>query len=85
MQRIRPMHSSDIAQVAEQHCAAMGHSLWAQLGKPFLEALYAGLLQDPLFAAYVYEEDGEVQGFVAGSLDVPLTFNRLWEGVNFFL
>ena len=78
MRRIRPMRPSDVAQVAEQHCAAMGHSLWAQLGKPFLEALYTGLLQDPLFAAYVYEEEEEIQGFVAGSLDVPHTFRQLW-------
>ncbi|MGM9992680.1 MAG: hypothetical protein ACI376_07570 [Candidatus Bruticola sp.] len=78
MKRIRPMQLQDIKQVAAQHYAAMGHSLWAQLGVPFLETLYRGLLQDPLFVAYVYIDDEEVQGFIAGSLDVPKTFNRLW-------
>ena len=78
MSHIRPMRNTDIEQVAEQHYRAMGHSLWAQLGKPFLQALYTSLLQDPLFVAYVYAEGKEVQGFVAGSLDVPRTFSRLW-------
>ncbi|MGM9999328.1 MAG: hypothetical protein ACI38Q_08090 [Candidatus Bruticola sp.] len=78
MQRIRTMQIQDIEPVAAQHCAAMGHSLWAQLGVSFLEALYRGLLQDPLFVAYVYVDQGEVQGFIAGSLDVPRTFHRLW-------
>lgn len=72
------MERDDIEQVAEQHCRAMGHSLWAQLGKPFLQALYTSLLQDPLFVAYVYAEGQEVQGFVAGSVDVPRTFSKLW-------
>lgn len=78
LSHIRPMERDDIEQVAKQHCSAMGHSLWAQLGRPFLQALYASLLQDPLFVAYVYVEDKEVQGFVAGSLDVPRTFSKLW-------
>ncbi len=79
MSHIRPMCRADVEQVAEQHYSAMGHSLWAQLGKPFLQALYAGLLQDPLFVAYVYVTEETVRGFVAGSLDVQHTFNRLWQ------
>lgn len=55
--------------VAAQHHAAMGRSLWARLGVPFLEALYTGLVRDPRFLGYVYEHEGRLGGFIAGSTD----------------
>ena len=82
MGRIRPMQHRDAARVAELHQAAMGNSLWAKLGHRFLTELYRGLIDNPRFIAFVYIEDGEVGGFIAGSTDAELmmreVFQRRW-------
>jgi len=70
MRRIRPMLAIDIPQVAALHHAAMGESLWARLGLHFLRGLYWGLNNDPRFLGFVYQEEGRVRGFIAGSQDV---------------
>ncbi|MFZ5479933.1 MAG: hypothetical protein ACOZNI_24425 [Myxococcota bacterium] len=74
MARIRPLQYRDADRVAALHHAAMGNSLWAQLGEPFLAALYRGLVDCPAFLGFVYVEDGEVKGFIAGSLDTSAMY-----------
>jgi hypothetical protein len=75
--RIRPMQQRDAPAVARQHHAAMGTSLWAQLGVPFLEALYQALVDSPHFLAFVYEDrPGELGGFIAGSTDTARMFRE---------
>lgn len=74
MERIRPMEHGDVPAVAALHRAAMGRSLWARLGLPFLDALYAALLRDSRFLAFVYEEDGRIRGFIAGTTDSARLF-----------
>ena len=69
MARIRAMQYRDAERVAELHEAAMGQSLWARLGRRFLVEVYRGLIDDPRFLGFVYEEDGRVRGFVAGTTD----------------
>lgn len=69
MDRIRPMRTEDARAVATLHHAAMGRSLWARLGRLFLCRLYQGLTRDPRFLAFVYEEDGRIRGFIAGTTD----------------
>lgn len=69
MGRIRPMQNVDAPRVAELHHAAMGNSLWAKLGLPFLTELYRGLIDNPRFLGFVYLEDGQIGGFIAGSTD----------------
>ena len=69
MAAIRPMQFRDARGVAELHHAAMGESLWAQLGIPFLQQLYQAMIDSPFFLGFVYVEDGRVRGFIAGSLD----------------
>lgn len=76
MAAIRPMAAADVGAVARLHQAAMGRSLWARLGLPFLTALYRELLRDPVFLAYVYVEDGRVGGFIAGASDSRGLFAR---------
>ncbi len=71
MARIRPMEDRDVADVVRLHRAAMGNSLWAKLGDSFLGEVYKGLLDHPDFLAFVYQEDGRVRGFIAGSSDGP--------------
>lgn len=74
MDRIRPMQFRDADRVAELHAAAMGNSLWARLGPRFLAALYRALVDSPWFLGFVYVEDREVKGFIAGSADTARMF-----------
>ena len=67
--RIRPMTESDVVAVARLHRSAMGHSLWARLGEPFLCVLYTALLAHPSFIGYVYDDEKGVRGFIAGTED----------------
>ena len=85
--RIRPMQARDAEAVAGLHHAAMGNSLWAQLGLRFLTTLYRALVDSPGFLAFVYTEPGDdgmsrVRGFIAGSTDTDRmlhqTFRRAW-------
>ena len=82
MAQIRPMAALDAASVAELHHAAMGNSTWALLGRSFLQALYASLIDDENFLGFVYEADGVVSGFIAGSQNTDAmlakTFQRSW-------
>jgi len=77
LDRIRPMQQRDAPSVARLHRAAMGRSLWAQLGEPFLAALYRGLVDNPQFLGFVYEEDGRIRGFIAGSTDTGRMFREV--------
>ncbi len=63
------MQYCDAERVSELHQAAMGESLWARLGRRFLIEVYRGLVDDPRFLGFVYEEEGRIRGFVAGTLD----------------
>ncbi len=76
MARIRPMQQRDAGAVARQHHAAMGDSLWARLGVPFLEALYRALIDSPLFLAFVYEDEQGLGGFIAGSTDTSRMYRE---------
>lgn len=74
MAAIRPTQPRDVSRLAALHRAAMGSSLWAQLGTPFLMALYTALLEQPTFISFVYEEGGRVRGFIAGTEDAGQMF-----------
>jgi hypothetical protein len=82
MANIRAMAAQDVASVADLHHSAMGKSTWALLGKDFLRALYASLIDDEHFLGFVYMEGGEVSGFIAGSQDtdrmMSQTLRRAW-------
>lgn len=75
MDAIRPMARRDLSRVVALHQAAMGNSLWGQLGTPFLMTLYRAMLEHPAFIGFVYEEKSRVRGFIAGSSDTRSLFN----------
>ncbi len=85
MAAIRPMQFRDASRVAELHHAAMGNSLWAQLGKPFLATLYQALVDSPYFLGFVYVEDNEVRGFIAGSIDTSKMYQDIGRRRFYFL
>ena len=66
MARIRPMGSRDLHEVARLH-RAMGSSLWGSLGPRFVSRVYEALLDHTDFLGFVYEEEGRVRGFIAGT------------------
>ena len=76
------MQPKDISRVAELHHRAMGNSLWAKLGLRFLRSVYKAMLSSPHFLGFVYEEGGEIGGFIAGSQNteemLANTFRRAW-------
>ncbi len=80
----RPMQARDALAVAQLHHAAMGESLWAQLGVSFLHQLYRSLVDAEGFIAFVYDAHPRtgVQGFIAGATDpdrvLADTFRRAW-------
>ena len=82
MANIRPMAARDVKAVAQLHHQAMGRSTWALLGLDFLGSLYASLIDDDRFLGFVYEEGGNVGGFIAGSQDtermLSATLRRAW-------
>lgn len=68
--RIRPMEPRDLDDVARLH-KAMGRSLWGELGAEFLKEVYGAVLGHPDFLGFVYEFNGRVRGFIAGTSDGP--------------
>lgn len=77
LRAIRPMQFRDAARVADLHRAAMGNSLWGQLGLPFLQQLYQALVDSPWFIGFVYVEDDDVKGFIGGSLDTSAMYRDI--------
>ena len=77
MARIRSMRRKDVVAVAALHHQAMGTSLWARLGPVFLAELYCSMLSHPDFRGFVYEENQQVRGFIAGTSDGPKMFRDL--------
>jgi hypothetical protein len=69
--RMRRMGREHLDDVCHLHQAAMGRSLWAQLGRPFLRRVYEGLLDHPDFIGFVYLEEGRARGFIAGTANGP--------------
>jgi len=79
MAAIRPMRATDTDRVAQLHHAAMGTSLWATLGMRFLRAVYKALINDPDFLGFVYEDNGHIGGFIAGSQDTDAMLSRTFK------
>jgi len=77
MRAIRRMESRDISDVARMHRSSMGRSLWGRMGLGFLRRMYAALLDQPEFLAFVYEKDGRVVGFIAGTSNGPTLMRQV--------
>lgn len=69
MSHMRRMRAADVASVARLHQTDMGRGLWGRLGVQFLETLYRGMIGSRYFLGFVYEEDGRLGGFIAGTSD----------------
>ncbi|MCR5662367.1 MAG: hypothetical protein K6G50_09605 [bacterium] len=76
MSRIRPITRQDCHCVAKLHYDEIKSSFWSKLGFYFIENLYGMLINNPYFCGYVYEEEGCVKGFIAGSTDTKKLFSE---------
>lgn len=83
--RIRPIQYRDASRVAELHAAAMGTSLWARLGVAFLTELYKAMVDSPFFIGFVFIEDGEIAGFIAGSVDTSQMYRDVLKRRSMFV
>jgi len=70
---LRKMQAKDIEQVVDVHLKAFPGFFLSFLGSRFLQELYTGILSDPSGIAMVFEDDGKIIGFVAGT-DQPAGF-----------
>ena len=67
LSHIRPIRWSDVRRISHLHAQAMGDSLWAKLGESFLQEVYKGLLCTEEAIGFVYELEGNIEGFIFGS------------------
>jgi ribosomal protein S18 acetylase RimI-like enzyme len=72
---VRSMQSADVETVVAVHLAAFQGFFLTFLGPAFLRELYRAIMADPSGMAYVYEQAGQIVGFVAGT-DQPAGFYR---------
>lgn len=69
------MEARDLPDVSRLH-RAMGTSLWGSLGQRFVARVYDALLEHPDFLGFVYQEEGRVRGFIAGTSHGPRLFRQ---------
>ncbi len=74
---IRSMDQSDVRDVARMHASGMGDTLWGKLGEAFLERIYSAMIGDKDFVGFVYVENDQVAGFIAGSANGPEMMRRV--------
>lgn len=76
----RTMQESDIKQVVSLHTHAFKEYFHTYLGPVFLSELYKGILNDPTGIAFVYPNDDQILGFVAGIGKLEGFYKRLFKG-----
>lgn len=72
---IRMMTMGDCSAVVTIHLHSFQGFFLSFLGYHFLRELYSGILEDPSGIAFVFEDQGHITGFVAGT-DHPAGFYR---------
>ena len=74
---IRAMRVKDLNVVVLTHLTGFQGFFLSILGRSFLKELYAGILDDPTGIAFVFENDTNLCGFVAGTDSPEGFFKRL--------
>ncbi len=71
------MQASDVNAMVDVHLQAFQGFFLSFLGQAFLRELYSAIAADPSRISYVYEESGQLRGFVAGTDEPPGFYRRL--------
>jgi ribosomal protein S18 acetylase RimI-like enzyme len=74
---IIPLQREHAARVAELHCAALAGDFLPSLGQGFLTVFYEGVIDLGVGSGFVAIEDGRPVGFVLGSADTNVLFERV--------
>jgi ribosomal protein S18 acetylase RimI-like enzyme len=74
---VRLMLMADVPEVVNTHLQSFAGFFLSFLGYQFLRELYVGILKDPAGIAYVYEDQGHLLGFVAGTSQPAGFYSRL--------
>lgn len=74
---VRPMHFDDVISVVTVHLAAFQGFFLTFLGRSFLTELYKAIIADSSGIAIVYERDGQIIGFVAGTTQASGFYRRI--------
>ena len=82
MIEIREASANDLEQIISIHMAAFPGFILTKLGPAFLLELYTGFIQDDKGTLFVAEREGQVLGFVAGTLDPDAFFSNGSENVG---
>lgn len=69
---LRVMGLHDVPEVVRLHRANLAQGFFVELGEKFLSRYYRTYLTSPAAAALVAEVDGELAGFLVGSIDTDL-------------
>ena len=80
---VRPMHVSDVQAVVRVHLLSFQGFFLTFLGPGFLYELYSAIIADSSGIVFVWEQDNQIVGFVAGTdqpsgLYTRLLRQRLW-------
>src|SRR5580658_4132848 len=76
---IRRMTEADVRLVARLHASELAASFLGRLGAGFLEKLHRFMNADASFACWVAERDGNVVGYVGGTLDTDGFYGRIYK------
>jgi ribosomal protein S18 acetylase RimI-like enzyme len=71
------MLMADVPEVVNTHLKSFTGFFLSFLGYQFLRELYVGILKDSAGIAYVYEDQGHILGFVAGTSQPAGFYSRL--------
>jgi ribosomal protein S18 acetylase RimI-like enzyme len=71
------MTMADVPEVVNTHLKSFTGFFLSFLGYQFLRELYVGVLKDSAGIAYVYEDQGRILGFVAGTSQPAGFYSRL--------
>ena len=74
---VRLMLIADVPEVVNTHLKSFSGFFLSFLGYQFLQELYVGILKDSAGIAYVYEDQGHILGFVAGTSQPAGFYSRL--------
>lgn len=74
---IRPMTVNDLEEVVEMHCTLIGDADLPLFGKAFMKELYQGILSSDFAVPFVYDDEGEVRGFIVGTTSMRQLFSDI--------
>ena len=77
---IIPLSVNHTAQIAKIHEKALSGDFLPSLGAHFLKTFYAGIVSIPDVYGFVYQDSGEIKGFIVGTVNSERFFFKVLSG-----